>query len=35
IVQGTDMPFALLGMSFLSRMEMLHDGPSLQLRQRY
>jgi aspartyl protease family protein len=35
IVQGTDMPFALLGMSFLSRMEMRHDGPSLQLRQRY
>lgn len=35
IVQSTDMPFALLGMSFLSRMEMRHDGGSLHLRQRY
>ena len=35
IVQNSDMPFALLGMSFLSRMEMRHDGGSLQLRQRY
>ena len=35
VVQGMDMPFALLGMSFLNRMEMRHDGPSLQLRQRY
>lgn len=35
IVQNADMPFALLGMSFLSRMDMRHDGASLQLRQRY
>lgn len=35
IVQSADMPFALLGMSFLNRMEMRHDGASLQLRQRY
>jgi aspartyl protease family protein len=35
IVHGTDMPIALLGMSFLSRMEMHRDGTVLQLRQRY
>jgi len=35
IVHGTDMPFALLGMSFLNRMELRREGTSLQLRQRY
>jgi aspartyl protease family protein len=35
IVHGTDMPIALLGMSFLNRMEMRRDGTVLQLRQRY
>jgi aspartyl protease family protein len=35
IVHGSDMPFALLGMSFLNRMEMRRDGMTLQLHQRY
>ena len=35
IVHGNDMPIALLGMSFLNRMEMRRDGTILQLRQRY
>lgn len=30
-----DMPVALLGMSFLNRMEMQRDGLSMTLRQRY
>jgi len=38
-VEGTvhqhDMPMALLGMSFLNRMEMKRDGQSLTLRKRY
>ncbi|KAB2937604.1 MAG: TIGR02281 family clan AA aspartic protease [Rhodocyclaceae bacterium] len=38
-VEGTvhqhDMPVALLGMSFLNRMEMKRDGQSLTLRKRY
>ena len=35
IVHGTDMPFVLLGMSFLNRMDMRRDGNSMVLRQRY
>lgn len=35
VVQANDMPFALLGMSFLNRMEMRRDGTVLLLRQRY
>ena len=35
IVHGTDMPFVLLGMSFLNRMEMRRDGNTMVLRQRY
>lgn len=35
VVHSGDLPFALLGMSFLNRMEMRRDGPALQLRQRY
>jgi len=35
IVQANDMPIALLGMSFLNRMEMRRDNATLQLRQRY
>ena len=31
----TDMPFALLGMSFLSRMDMKHEGSRLTMTQRY
>lgn len=34
-VMSTDMPGALLGMSFLNRMEMKRDGISMTLRQRY
>jgi aspartyl protease family protein len=35
IVHGADMPFVLLGMSFLNRMEMRRDGNTMVLRQRY
>jgi aspartyl protease family protein len=34
-VMGHDMPQALLGMSFLNRMEMQRDGVTLTLRKRY
>ncbi len=34
IVHGADMPFVLLGMSFLNRMEMRRDGNTMVLRQR-
>ncbi|MDR2239098.1 MAG: TIGR02281 family clan AA aspartic protease [Zoogloeaceae bacterium] len=38
-VEGTvsphDMPYALLGMSFLNRMEMKRDGQTMTLRKRY
>jgi aspartyl protease family protein len=30
-----DQPIALLGMSFLNRMEMQRDGDTMTLRQRY
>jgi len=35
MVHEHDLPVALLGMSFLNRMEMRHDGPTMHLRQRY
>jgi len=35
VVHAKDMPIALLGMSFLNRMEMRRDGSSLLLKQRY
>ena len=35
VVHANDMPVALLGMSFLNRMEMRRDGSSLLLKQRY
>ncbi len=35
IVHQHDMPMALLGMSFLNRMEMKRDGQTLTLRKRY
>lgn len=35
VVMAEDMPDALLGMSFLTRMEMQREGASLLLRQRY
>jgi len=34
-IHRSDMPIALLGMSFLSRMEMQHNGSTMTLRQRY
>ena len=35
IVHQQDMPVALLGMSFLNRMEMLRDGDTMTLKKRY
>jgi aspartyl protease family protein len=35
LVHGQDMPVALLGMSFLNRMEMRRDGQTMTLRRRY
>ena len=35
IVHQHDMPMALLGMSFLNRMEMKRDGQTMTLRKRY
>lgn len=34
-VHENDLPIALLGMSFLSRMEMTHEGSRLVLKRRY
>lgn len=35
VVHGTDMPMALLGMSFLNRMEMRRNGESMTLKRRF
>lgn len=35
LVHENDLPFVLLGMSFLSRMEMQHEGNRLTLRKRF
>lgn len=35
LVLESDMPYALLGMSFLNRMEMNRDGATMTLRRRY
>ena len=35
VVHENDFPFVLLGMSFLSRMEMQHEGNRLILRKRF
>lgn len=35
LLHQNDMPIALLGMSFLNRMEMQRDGGTMTLRQRY
>ncbi|MBK7677355.1 MAG: TIGR02281 family clan AA aspartic protease [Candidatus Accumulibacter sp.] len=35
VVHQQEMPFALLGMSFLNRMEMQRDGQTMTLRKRY
>jgi len=35
LVQQNDMPIALLGMSFLNRMEMQRDGSTMTLKKRY
>jgi len=34
-VHDSELPFVLLGMSFLNRMEMIRDGDRLTLKQRY
>lgn len=34
-VQETNLPFALLGMTFLNRMEMKRDGSTMILKKRY
>jgi len=35
VVGEQDMPFALLGMSFLNRLEMQRDGGSMTLTRRF
>lgn len=35
VVHAADLPVALLGMSFLSRMDMRRDGEAMTLRRRY
>lgn len=35
LVHQQDMPLALLGMSFLNRLEMQRDGPTMTLKKRY
>jgi len=35
VIEGDKLSFGLLGMSFLSRMEMKHDGTTLTLIRRY
>ena len=35
LVHQQDMPYALLGMSFLNRMEMQRDGDTMTLKKRY
>jgi aspartyl protease family protein len=35
VVGEQDMPYALLGMSFLNRLEMLRDGPTMMLTRRF
>ncbi len=35
LVHQQDMPFALLGMSFLNRMEMQRNGDTMTLKKRY
>lgn len=35
VIEGDKLPIALLGMSFLNRMEMKHDGTTLTLIRRY
>jgi aspartyl protease family protein len=35
VLEGNQMPFALLGMSFLNRMEMKRDGQTMMLIRRF
>jgi len=35
VLEGNHMPFALLGMSFLNRMEMKHEGRTMVLNRRF
>jgi aspartyl protease family protein len=33
--ENSDMPFVLLGMSFLGRLELRHEGQTLTMLQRF
>lgn len=35
VIHQTEMPYALLGMSFLNRMEMSRDGATMTLKKRF
>jgi len=35
VIEGDPMPFALLGMSFLNRMEMKREGQTMVLIRRF
>ena len=35
VLEGSQMPVALLGMSFLNRMEMKRDGQTMMLTKRF
>jgi aspartyl protease family protein len=35
LIHESDMPIALLGMSFLNRMDMQRDGNTMTLKKRY
>ena len=35
LIHQTEMPMALLGMSFLNRMEMQRDGSTMMLKKRF
>jgi len=35
VMEGNQMPFALLGMSFLNRMEMKREGQTMVLIRRF
>ena len=35
LIHQTEMPIALLGMSFLNRMEMQRDGSTMTLKKRF
>jgi aspartyl protease family protein len=35
LIHATELPVALLGMSFLNRMEMQRDGSTMTLKKRF